>query len=485
MVSHWHSGSPAGSARLVWSSEDTIFEERQWELEGISTLTSIMDGLLLYWFPFLRPNKRTLIYMADLRKQAEEGQIIISKVAQLHYFAQCCRLLENKSGFVTAEWVNDEKALKLRRHTLDGTLVKEKTVPVAAAWGELRVFGQKVSICASSGLNNVSGWSQTPDYLRLSDGEDSDSQNLIADQIIEWDTDTDTLRRIAIPNSSPEQHGGEFYFLNEHLIALACVNDDPQGPLLTCFTEESEARSFSPGGTSDELVLIGTSIGLGGSSESSDILVHPSSSRIAVFDKNVLTTDIPDNPRTARLHFIWNLLLEYNIRLLPFALPGSLPAISGNRVLAYLKVNRKYVFYILDFDQERVGAFLDKTPQEREDLCSEMGEAGARVKIVTRRFFAHEPGIGGHCEDSEYPLRQVPPDWQTHLRELADKEKQDPPLLFDEAPSERGRPFGFVQSLLRLGKEISWIERGRMAMTDGAVVSAPEPACDGMVWYFD
>jgi len=192
-----------------------------------------------------------------------------------------------------------------------------------------------------------------------------------------------------------------------------------------------------------------------------------------------------DNPRTVRLHFIGALLLEYNIRVLPFGLPGSLPAISGSRVLAYRKVNRKYVFYILDFDQERVGAFLDKTPQEREDLCNEMGEAGARVKIVTRRFFAHEAGVGGQCEDSEYPRRRVPPDWQTHLRELADKEKQDPPLLFDEAPSERGRPFGFVQSLLRLGKEISWIELKRMAMTDGAVVLAPEPACDGMVWYFD
>jgi len=80
--------------------------------------------------------------------------------------------------------------------------VKEKTVPVAAAWGELRVFGQKVSICTSSGLTNVSGWSQTPDYLRVGDGEDSDGQNLIADQIVEWDMDTETLRRIAIPNSS-------------------------------------------------------------------------------------------------------------------------------------------------------------------------------------------------------------------------------------------------------------------------------------------
>ncbi|THV04027.1 hypothetical protein K435DRAFT_774670, partial [Dendrothele bispora CBS 962.96] len=420
--------------------------------------------------------------MADTQKQAERGQVVISKVAELHFFAHCTRLLENRSGFVTAEWVNDEKVLKLRRHALDGSLVKEKTVPTAAAWGELRVFGQKVSICASSGPTNVSGLSQTAYHLRLGDGSDSDSPNLTADQIIEWDTDTEILRRITIPNSPP--HGGEFCFLNEHRIALACVNDDPQGPLLSCFTDQSEARSFSPGGTSDDFILIGKSIGLEGSSESSDILVHSFDSRIAVFDKGVLIRDIPGDPRTARLHFIGSLLLKYNIRILPFALSGSLTAVSDNRVLAHQKVNRKPVLYVLDFDQERVGAFLDKTPKEREELDKEMEEAGTRVKIVTRRFYAAEAGVGGYCEDKEYPRRQIPPDWQTHLRELADKENQNPPLLFDEAPSECERPFGFVQSLLRLGKEISSMELGRMAMTNGAVVLAPEPGCDGMVWYF-
>ncbi|KAF5345290.1 hypothetical protein D9758_008478 [Tetrapyrgos nigripes] len=522
-ISYWHSGSPIRSARFLWPSEDATGQSgdgpegagaRKSDLQGMSTLTSIMDGLILYWLPFSRPTRRTVIYMADTQivkpsgrlgveegesksegegMREEEGEIMISVVTELPYFAHCTVLLEKRTGFVTAEWVIGEKVLSLRRHALDGSLVKETSISAPAVWGKLRVFGQKVAICVSSGSSNVSGYSQTSFNLRLGYGDkgslgygaaSSSDENLTADQIVEWDTEKGTLRRITIPNTPV--HGAEFHFLNEHQIALACVHDDPQGPLLMCLTDQSkEEKSFSSGGSSEDFILIGKSIGIAGSNESSDILVH-SFDRIAVFDKKVLTTDIPDNQRTGRLHFMGSLLLDYDIRVLPFALPGSLPAISGNRVLVCQRVDDEYVFYVLDFDQGRVGAFLDKTTEEREELGNELSEAGARVKIVTRRFFALEEGVqmGEECEDAEYQ-RSAPPEWQNHLDELAEKEEENPSLLFDEAPRERGRPFGFVQSLLRLEKVISAMDVGRMALTSSAVIFAPKPgSSDGMIWYF-
>jgi hypothetical protein len=106
MVSHWHSGLPLSSARLVWPSGDATIQGGRWELQGISTLMTTMDGLVLYWLPFSMPN-RTLIYLADTRKQNEQGEVVILKVTELECFAHCTVLLENRSGFVTAEWMNE------------------------------------------------------------------------------------------------------------------------------------------------------------------------------------------------------------------------------------------------------------------------------------------------------------------------------------------------------------------------------------------
>ncbi|KAF9256347.1 hypothetical protein L218DRAFT_1081401 [Marasmius fiardii PR-910] len=274
--------------------------------------------------------------MADTRKQGSDGKIVISKAAELDYFAHSTVLLENRSGFATAEWVDDEKALKLRRHTLDGSLVKDATIPVAAVYRELRVFGHwKVSICVSSGPTKFGQELQTSSEFRL--GEPTDGQNLTADQIVEWDTNMGTMRRITIPN--PPLHGAEFSFVNEHQIALAGVDNDPPAPLLTCFTnDDTEARNFSVGGTSVEHTLIGISIGIEGSSESSSILVH-SFDRIAVFDREFLTKSISDQP-IFRSHSLASQLLHYDMRVPPFALPGSLPTISNDRLLAYQKINR-------------------------------------------------------------------------------------------------------------------------------------------------
>jgi len=174
------------------------------------------------------------------------------------------------------------------------------------------------------------------------------------------------------------------------------------------------------------------------------------------------------------------------VRVLPFSISGSLPAVAKNRVLAYKKVLGKYRFYILDFDQQRVNALLNKTSEEREALRTQLAEAGARVKVVTRQSYAQEEGVGGGTVDAEYPARRVPPEWKDHLRALAQQEKEEVSLIYDEAPEERraGR-WGFVQSELRLGREISLVGVSRMSLSTDCVLLAPEPGDSGVVWYFE
>lgn len=193
-----------------------------------------------------------------------------------------------------------------------------------------------------------------------------------------------------------------------------------------------------------------------------------------------------DNPSSGRFHFLKSLLLENDVRVLPFSLSGPLPAVANNRVLAYKKVLGKYRFYILDFDQQRVNALLNKTSEEREALRAQLAEAGARVKVVTRQSYALEEGVGGGTVDAEYPARRVPPEWRDHLRALAQQEREGVSLIYDEAPEERraGR-WGFMQSELGLGREISLVGVSRMGLSTDCVLLAPEPGDSGMVWYFE
>lgn len=174
------------------------------------------------------------------------------------------------------------------------------------------------------------------------------------------------------------------------------------------------------------------------------------------------------------------------MRVLPFSLSGPLPAVANNRVLAYRRILGKYHFFILDFDQKRVNALLNKTPEEREALRTQLAEADSRIKVVTRQSYAQEEGVGGGTVDVEYNPRRVPSEWRDHLRALAEEEKQGVSLIYDEAPEDRraGR-WGFVQSELRLGRPITLVGVGRMGLASDRVILAPEPGDSGMVWYFE
>jgi len=135
---------------------------------------------------------------------------------------------------------------------------------------------------------------------------------------------------------------------------------------------------------------------------------------------------------------------------------------------------------------------LRNTFEQRENLRAELQLANARVKVVTRQFYAQEEGViigGNSCIDKEYPMRNVPPEWHERLKVLANEEKESEgraSLIFDEAPEGRreGR-WGYVQSELRLGKEIPSIGIERMGITDGCIVLIPEPGDSGVVWYFE
>jgi len=74
-------------------------------------------------------------------------------------------------------------------------------IPVADVYGDLRVFGQKVCICISSGqtsekiLHLDKHW-----HNSLGGFENPSDPKLYGDQILEWDTTSDTSRTIDIMN---------------------------------------------------------------------------------------------------------------------------------------------------------------------------------------------------------------------------------------------------------------------------------------------
>ncbi|KAF8963454.1 hypothetical protein BDZ97DRAFT_1919882 [Flammula alnicola] len=492
MSTAWLTGTPVRSRELLWPTNDDFVSAGIWDREG----TSVLNGLILNWFSFIRNTKRTVMYLADTASDGSvgsEGSITLVRAAkELEYAADRVALL-GTTKFASAEWIASDSTLKLRIHRLDGFLEREDSISVQAAYGDLRVFNSKVYLCTSSGPTNASDEAVTPHQVRLgSDTDNSNTTALFADQILEWDTTSGAFRRIRIPD--PMRHAAEYSFPFEHQVALAGLVDDQNGQeqlALTSFNvnhqpeNQSAARSFSPGGTSDERNTKGMGVATEGNTNSSDIILH-SFDRIAVFNRAFFNKEIADNPRSGRLHFLRSLLLENDVRVLPFSLSGPLPAVANNRVLAYTKVLRKYHFYILDFDQQRVNALLNKTSEEREALHAQLTEAGTRVKVVTRQSYAQEEGVGGGTVDAEYPARRVPPEWKDHLRALAQQEKQGVSLIYDEAPEERraGR-WGFVQSELRLGREISLVGVSRMGLTTDCVLLAPEPGDSGMVWYFE
>ncbi|KAF8816937.1 hypothetical protein BYT27DRAFT_7127192 [Phlegmacium glaucopus] len=502
--SSWLTGIPVHSRPLNWPSNDETIRAGAWDREG----TSLLNGHILHWLSFTRYNpNRTVTYLADTRSRGSRSEepIVLSPIAkELDYAADRIALV-GSDEFVSAEWATSTRTLDLRLHSLDGSLVRKDSISVQAAYGDLRVFGRKICICVSSGPTNAAQGAMKPNHLRLgNDTDDAESaDNGSPNQILEWDLTrtSDAFRRINIPN--PVCHGAEYAYPSEGQVAVAGLVDDQDGQeqlTLTCFNIDSDDQpnnrsapcSFSPGGTSHERMIKGMGVGIEGSIESSDVIVH-SFDRMAVFSRAFFNTEIPDNPRTGRLHYTRSLLLNHEVRILPFALPSSqLPAISNNRVLAYQKVSGKYRFHNLDFDQQRVNNLLNNTPEERESLQAELRSVDARVKVITRQFYAQEEGVsigGNSCIDAEYPIRSVPPEWREHLRVLANEEKESKggvSLLYDEAPEGRreGR-WGYVQSELRLGRDVPFAGVGRMGVTTGCVVLVPEPGDSGVVWYFE
>ncbi|KAK2464798.1 hypothetical protein APHAL10511_003216 [Amanita phalloides] len=509
-TSAWLTGAPLHSRPLIWPSDDQTIRARRWDREG----TSLLNGLILYWLGFTRENtKRTVVYLAgtrlpgsglEINKVDVEAPLVLSRIAKELDYAVDRIALVGSDEFVSAVWGTSARTLNLRLHTLDGSLIRNDSISVHAAYGDLRVFGRKVCICVSSGPTNALDAAITPGHLRL--GSDTDNaaepaEGLFADQILEWDLTSGVFRRINIPD--PVWHSAEYTYPSEGRVSLACLFDqqDPQDQLaLQCFNFDDQPdnkpqpapRFFSAGSSSSDRLLKGAGIGIEGSTKASDVIVH-SFDRIAVYSRAFLNTEVADNPRTGRLHFISSLLPDHEVRILPFALPSSqLPAICNNRVLVYNKIARKYYFHVLDFDEQRVKHLLRNTFEQRENLRAELQLANARVKIVTRQFYAQEEGVivgGNSCVDKEYPRRGVPSEWWERLKVLANEEKESegkPSLIFDEAPLGRreGR-WGYVQSELRLGKEVSSNTVGRMGITDGCIVLIPEPEDSGIVWYFE
>ncbi|KAH9480416.1 hypothetical protein JR316_0007014 [Psilocybe cubensis] len=489
MTTPWLTGAPVRSRELLWPKDDELVSSGSWDREGMSTV----HGFVLHWFSFIQDTERTVIYIADTNSDVSSGPIILTPIANELQYASDRVALVGTTRFATAEWIVSESTLKFRVHQLDGVVERESSISVQAAFGDLRVLDSKIHLCISSGPTNASNAVMTPHPIRLgSDIEDSDTTPVFADQILIWDFASGAFQRISIPE--PMRHGAEYTFPSDHQVVLAGLVEDHNGQeqlALSCFNinhepqTQSVARSFSPGGSSHERVLKGMGVASEDNTNSSDIIVH-SFDRIAVFNKAFFDKEVEDNPVSGRLHFLRSILLQKDVRVLPFSLSGPLPAVANNRVLGYRRIQGKYQFFVLDFDEQRVSALLNMKPEEREALRLQLAEAGSRVTVVTRQSYAQEEGVGGGAVDAEYPPRRVPPAWMAHLRALAEEEKQGGALIYDEAPEDRreGR-WGFVQSELHLGNPITLVRVGRMGLAPDRIVLIPEPGDSGMIWYFE
>jgi hypothetical protein len=188
--------------------------------------------------------------------------------------------------------------------------------------------------------------------------------------------------------------------------------------------------------------------------------------------------------------------LPNDARILSHMVPSQagLPGVCGDRVLTYRKLAGKYVLYVLDFDQAQLASLVSKNSQERETLHAQLMGLDAQVKVITRRFQSKEEGVGGGFEDVEYSRANRPPAWASHILDLQKRDVEEAKigienndaLEYDEAPEEyrEPMPFGFVQSVLRLGRNASWTDLGRMAITTGRVVLVPEPWQGGVIYDF-
>ncbi|KAF8515273.1 hypothetical protein JB92DRAFT_2915175 [Gautieria morchelliformis] len=96
---NWLSGKPLRTRSLIWPSGET-FDSYGWVREG----TSVMDGVILYWFAFTADNDhRTTVYVADTRQNRGLPSIVINRVAELDFAAHGVVLVGD--GFASAQWL--------------------------------------------------------------------------------------------------------------------------------------------------------------------------------------------------------------------------------------------------------------------------------------------------------------------------------------------------------------------------------------------
>lgn len=104
MSTSWLAGTPVRSRELLWPTNDEFVSAGIWDREG----TSVLNGLILHWFSFIRNTKRTVIYLADTTSYGSvgsQGSITLTRaVKELEYAADRVALLRT-TKFASAEWM--------------------------------------------------------------------------------------------------------------------------------------------------------------------------------------------------------------------------------------------------------------------------------------------------------------------------------------------------------------------------------------------
>lgn len=102
---------------------------------------------------------------------------------------------------------HSQSAVLLRAHSIAGALLRERTINVKAAYGDLSLFGSTVSLSVSSFDAPPPHWENVTsdihfrrlDYLA---GYSHDlPKDLIAESIIRWDTESGDLDIFKIPQN--------------------------------------------------------------------------------------------------------------------------------------------------------------------------------------------------------------------------------------------------------------------------------------------
>lgn len=170
-------------------------------------------------------------------------------------------------------------------------------------------------------------------------------------------------------------------------------------------------------------------------------------------------------------------------RTLPFSVANTLnlPSVSNNRILVKSSsFPASPIFYILDFDQARLGELISMTHEQRAALGQQLQIAGGHVQVVTRRY--NWSDVDGMV-DGEYPTRaDATEQWKGHLKAAPSPLDVTKTLEFDEPPEEKREPMsrGFVRTVLDLGRDVDGMY---LVLVGSSVVEMPRAGKTG--WIFD